>query len=41
MNHAQFDDQVAVAAHRTTRRVVVRLAVAGAVAPLLGLQLPG
>jgi sulfonate transport system substrate-binding protein len=41
MNHAQREDQVAVAAHRTTRRVVVRLAVAGAVTPLLGLQLSG
>jgi sulfonate transport system substrate-binding protein len=41
MNHAQREGQVMVTAHRTTRRVVVRLVVAGAVAPLLGLQLPG
>jgi sulfonate transport system substrate-binding protein len=41
MNQSQHEDQVSLFAHRATRRVVVRLAVAAAVAPLLGLPLNG
>src|SRR5215213_2381381 len=41
MNQSQHDVQFSLFAHRATRRVVVRLAVAGAVAPLLGLPLNG
>jgi sulfonate transport system substrate-binding protein len=41
MNRSQREDQVSISAHRTTRRVVVRLAVAGAAASLLGLSLTG
>ena len=41
MNHVQREVQLPVSSHRTTRRSVLRLAVAGAVAPLLGLPLTG
>jgi len=41
MNHVQREDQPPVRSHRTTRRVVLRLAVGGAAAPLLGLPLAG
>src|SRR5215213_5484498 len=41
MNPSQREDQVSISSYRTTRRVVVRLAVAGVVAPLLGLTMTG
>src|SRR4051794_30560482 len=41
MNSSQREDQVSIAEHRTTRRAVVRLAVAGAAVPLLGLSVTG
>jgi len=41
MNHPQPEDQLSLYTHRATRRVVLRLAVAGAIAPLLGLPLNG
>src|SRR5215204_4962798 len=41
MNHPQPEDQLSLYTHRATRRVVLRLAVAGTAAPLLGLPLVG
>src|SRR5215211_2523830 len=39
MNRSQREDQTPTGSHRATRRVVLRLAVAGAAVPLLGLPL--
>jgi sulfonate transport system substrate-binding protein len=39
MNRSQGEDQTPTGSHRATRRVVLRLAVAGAAVPLLGLPL--
>src|SRR5215218_4900259 len=39
MNRSQREDQISISSHRTTRRGVMRLAIAGAVAPMLGLTL--
>jgi sulfonate transport system substrate-binding protein len=41
MNRFQREEQSFVSSHRTTRRSVLRLAVAGTAAPLLGLPLMG
>ena len=41
MNRSQREEQFSLSSHRTTRRRLLRLAVAGAAAPLLGLPLMG